>query len=51
MFAQLVADRLYRDGVRVEDRRKFIKTVIESMRAEEARRTHYERFHAKQGQG
>lgn len=51
VFAELVADRLYQDGVRAEDRQKFTRWLIESVRVQEARRTHYERFDNSKGSG
>ena len=50
-FAELVADRLYRDGVRAEDRQKFTRWLVDSGRAQEARRTHHERFDKGKGPG
>lgn len=50
-FAELVADRLYRDGVRAEDRQQFTHWLIESGRAQEARRTQFERFDNSKGSG
>src|SRR5690625_5687915 len=51
VFAQAVADRLFVNEIRVGDRRKFVKWLIESGKAQEARRTHYERFDKGKGPG
>ena len=51
VFAQAVADRLFVNEIRVGDRRKFVKWLIESGKAQEARRLHYERFDKGKGPG
>lgn len=50
-FAQDIAERLYREGIRADDRKSFIRWVIESGRALEARQAQRERFNRKQGLG